>query len=78
MKIVKCDICEKELKDNEINERYSYDRILDLCEECYDIYEEADKEIADKRIELRKKYEKDIKEEIQKIFNKYKINIWED
>ncbi len=75
MKIVKCDICEKELKLNEVNERGCYDRILDLCEECYEIYEKADKEVAEKRIEIRNKYEKEIKEETQKIFQKYKINI---
>lgn len=78
MKIYKCDICQKELKENETIERCCYDRFMDLCEKCNNIYSQAEKEIADKRKEIRIEYEKKMTDEAKKIFNKYKIDIMEE
>lgn len=77
MTIIKCDMCEKEIKNynNRINQIYTNDSIIDLCKNCCDIYENVKKEIESKTTELRKKYHESIKEETQKIYDKYKINI---
>lgn len=78
MIIIKCDICGKELNQADKYERSTYDRLIDLCKECDEAYEKCDTEIAEKRKEIREKFEKDIKEETQRIFRKYNINIWKD
>lgn len=78
MKVYKCDICKKELKENEVIERGSWDRYLDLCKECHDIYNKAEKEIADMRQKNRKEFEEKIEKETKIIMKKYKINIWEE
>lgn len=78
MKIYKCDICKKEMNENEIIERTCYDRFIDLCEKCNNTYELAEREIADKRKEIKIEYEQKMIEETKKIFNKHKINIMEE
>lgn len=66
-------MCNKELKENELHIRYGENRTYDFCKECEEIYEECDREVANKRKEIRGKYEKELKEETEKIFIKYKI-----
>jgi len=73
MKVIKCDMCNKELKDSEVCNRYTETQKFDLCEKCERIYEQCDSEVSAKRKELRKKYEEEIKKETEKIFKKYKI-----
>ena len=77
MRIYKCDICGKELKEVEKIERGTWDRFIDLCEECNNIYNTAEKEIVDKRKEIKIEYENKIKNETEKIFRKYKLDIME-
>lgn len=78
MKVYKCDICKKEINASEVIERASWDRMIDLCTECNNTYNEAEKEIADMRQELRKEFEEKTEENIRKIMRNYKIDIWEE
>ncbi len=41
MKIYKCDICKKEIEERGRIERSTWDKFLDLCEECNNIYNKA-------------------------------------
>lgn len=77
MKIYKCDICKKEIEERGRIERSTWDKFLDLCEECNNIYNKAEEEIAKRRKEIRIECEKKMKNETEKIFKKYKINIEE-
>lgn len=73
MRVIRCDLCNKELKENELHIRYGEDRTYDFCKECEEIYEKCDSEVANKRKEIKARYEKELKEETEKIFIKYKI-----
>ncbi len=75
MRVIKCDMCNKELKDFEVCIRSNEMQRLDLCEQCEEVYEQCDSEITQKRRELRTKYEEEIEKETEKIFKKYKINL---
>lgn len=78
MKVYKCDICKKEINASEVIERALWDRMIDLCTECNNTYDKAEKEIADMRQELRKEFEEKIGEKTRKIMKNYRIDIWEE
>lgn len=73
MRVIKCDLCGKEIEEHEAGTKYQDDKKIDLCENCDEIYEKCETEIVSMRKELRIKYENEIEKETQKIFNKYGI-----
>lgn len=75
MKIFKCDICEKDVEhERDLYTRTYYEKEIDACEECYKILEKCDEDILNKREEIKEKYDKEFRNEVNKIFKKYKIN----
>lgn len=57
MRIIKCDICKKELKSSECITGYSYDKSLDLCSECSSKFNEFKKDLYEQEKNLNKEYE---------------------
>lgn len=63
-----CDKCGKESDNARDLERvYLYDDTFDLCEECYDIYEEVEKEMSEMAQSERALCERKIRDKAMKM-----------
>lgn len=57
MRVIKCDLCGKEIEEYEAGIRYTEDKKIDLCEDCDEIYEKCETEIVNMRRETRRNKE---------------------
>jgi len=74
MKVIKCDICGKEIELKETRVMSDFIKqynTLDLCEKCLDIYQSLESSFINERMKLCEKYEKDL----EKLLNKYKKEV---
>lgn len=74
MKIIKCDICKKELNPTECITGYSYDRSLDLCSECSSRFNEFKKDLNEQEKKLTEEYEEKRKKIYESTITKYGLN----
>lgn len=80
MKVIKCDVCGKELDFNEvhiISDFMEPIRTVDLCSKCLDVYRGMESSFLIERGDIRKKYEEvldDLKEKYKKEILKLRKN----
>ena len=79
MRLIKCDICGKELNDNDVYTTMDFMKCgsdIDLCKECRNIYKNLEQSYLEEQHEIYEKRQKDIinlqekyKKEILKLKN---------
>lgn len=74
LKLIKCDICKKEIDIYSVYEGYLGNKIVDLCPSCADVFNSFKKDFISQEKQLQKEYE----EKRQAIYNntikKYGLN----
>lgn len=74
MRIIKCDICKKELNLNECITGYAYNKQLDLCSECSSKFNEFKNDLNEKEKKLNREYEEKRKKLYESVVTKYGLN----
>lgn len=63
MKVIKCDVCGKELSMDEayiITDFINYSNCIDICEECQIVYKDIESEFLQEQHEIFEQRQKDI------------------
>lgn len=77
MKVIKCDVCGKELDFNEvhiISDFMEPIKTVDLCSKCLDVYRDMESSFLIERGNIRKKYE-EVLDELKEKYKKRNIKI---
>ncbi len=74
MRIIKCDICKKELNLTECITKFSYTKQLDLCSECSLKFNEFENDLNEQENKLNKEYEEKRKRLYESVITKYGLN----
>lgn len=74
MRIIKCDICKKEINPNECVIEYSSDKRLDLCSKCSSKFHNFKNDLEEQEKKLNREYEEKRKKIYDSTITKYGLN----
>lgn len=74
MRVIKCDICKKEINPEIAERGYIRGRVIDLCSGCLQKFNEFSSDLCKQEDQLQKEYEEKRKKIYESTITKYGLN----